>query len=114
MCCSCEDRRARRRLPAARAAPGGPQAAPAAQVMDLKLKVDGAECERDFYFDKLRDIEILCQTPGLSDIPVRPGDARAGRQGRCARHPGGARMSALQQQRNGVAEQRPMAPTTAP
>ncbi len=54
--------------------------------MDLKLKVDGAERERDFYFDKLRDIEILCQTPGLSDIPVRPGRARAGRQGRCARH----------------------------
>ncbi|KAK9836297.1 hypothetical protein WJX81_003297 [Elliptochloris bilobata] len=40
------------------------------QVMELKLKVDGAERERDFYFDKLRDIEILCQTPGLADIPV--------------------------------------------
>lgn len=41
------------------------------QVMELKLKVDNAERERDFYFDKLRDIEILCQTPGLADIPVR-------------------------------------------
>ena len=40
--------------------------------MELKLKVDNAERERDFYFDKLRDIEILCQTPGLADIPVRP------------------------------------------
>ena len=42
------------------------------QVMELKLKVDNAERERDFYFDKLRDIEILCQTPGLADIPVQP------------------------------------------
>ena len=44
----------------------------ARQVMELKLKVDNAERERDFYFDKLRDIEILCQTPGLADIPVQP------------------------------------------
>ena len=42
------------------------------QVTDLKLKVDNVERERDFYFDKLRDIEILCQTPELSAVPVRP------------------------------------------
>lgn len=32
------------------------------EVVDLKITVDGLECERDYYFRKLRDIEILCQT----------------------------------------------------
>lgn len=31
------------------------------QVLDLKLMVDGLEKERDFYFGKLRDIELICQ-----------------------------------------------------
>ncbi|XP_061375431.1 microtubule-associated protein RP/EB family member 1A-like isoform X2 [Gastrolobium bilobum] len=31
------------------------------QVTDLKLSVDQLEKERDFYFSKLRDIEIVCQ-----------------------------------------------------
>jgi len=40
------------------------------EVTELRLKVDTAERERDFYFDKLRDIEILCQAPELADVPV--------------------------------------------
>jgi RP/EB family microtubule-associated protein len=40
------------------------------QITELKLKTEAAERERDFYFDKLRDIEILCQAPELADVPV--------------------------------------------
>ncbi|XP_029452145.1 microtubule-associated protein RP/EB family member 3 isoform X1 [Rhinatrema bivittatum] len=31
------------------------------QLMELKVTVDGLEKERDFYFSKLRDIELICQ-----------------------------------------------------
>eukprot|EP00887_Chlorella_sp_A99_P001851 scaffold19.g1851.t1 len=40
------------------------------QLTELKLKVETVERERDFYFDKLRDIEVLTQAPELADIPI--------------------------------------------
>lgn len=40
------------------------------QITDLKLSVDHLEKERDFYFAKLRDVELLCQAPELEDLPV--------------------------------------------
>ncbi|XP_022137379.1 microtubule-associated protein RP/EB family member 1B [Momordica charantia] len=40
------------------------------EITDLKLSVDLLEKERDFYFAKLRDIEIFCQMPELEDLPM--------------------------------------------
>lgn len=38
--------------------------------MDLKMTVDGLEKERDFYFGKLRDIELICQEHENDNHPV--------------------------------------------
>uniref|UniRef100_A0A0D3AYD8 Protein ATEB1 homolog 2 n=1 Tax=Brassica oleracea var. oleracea TaxID=109376 RepID=A0A0D3AYD8_BRAOL len=40
------------------------------ELEDLKVSVDLLEKERDFYFTKLRDVEILCQTPEIDDLPI--------------------------------------------
>ena len=36
----------------------------------MKLTVEGLEKERDFYFGKLRDVEVLCQEHELTGGPV--------------------------------------------
>jgi RP/EB family microtubule-associated protein len=40
------------------------------QLLDLKLSVDGLEKERDFYFGKLREIELMCQEDGSEKNPL--------------------------------------------
>ncbi|XP_064364241.1 microtubule-associated protein RP/EB family member 3 isoform X1 [Dromaius novaehollandiae] len=43
------------------------------QLLDLKLTVDGLEKERDFYFSKLRDIELICQEHEHENSPIITG-----------------------------------------
>lgn len=41
-----------------------------AQLMEMKLTLEGMEKERDFYFGKLRDIELLCQDGNTDENPL--------------------------------------------
>ncbi|KAL5556929.1 hypothetical protein UlMin_039165 [Ulmus minor] len=52
------------------ASSGGPVPAYDEKITELKLSVDSLEKERDFYFAKLRDIEILCQSPEIGNLTV--------------------------------------------
>lgn len=55
-------------------ASAGPSIAAIAQLEEeiaaLRIQVETAERERDFYFDKLRDVEVVCQAPDLQDLPA--------------------------------------------
>ncbi|PKU27549.1 microtubule-associated protein rp eb family member 3 isoform x1 [Limosa lapponica baueri] len=53
--------------------PGADGSVSLLQLMDLKLTVDGLEKERDFYFSKLRDIELICQEHENENSPIITG-----------------------------------------
>ncbi len=38
-------------------------------MSELKLSVENLERERDFYYNKLREVEVLCQTHEEEQIP---------------------------------------------
>lgn len=38
-------------------------------MAELKLSVDGLEKERDFYFGKLREVEVFCQELEETTLP---------------------------------------------
>lgn len=44
--------------------------APAFQVNEWRVRAETYEKEKEFYYQKLRDIELLCQTPVIQDIEV--------------------------------------------
>mmetsp|Transcript_13995 Transcript_13995/g.30263 ORF Transcript_13995/g.30263 Transcript_13995/m.30263 type:complete len:275 (+) Transcript_13995:190-1014(+) len=53
--------------PAGKAAAGSELAA---QLAEMRSRAEAFEKEKDFYYSKLRDIELLCQTPTICEIPI--------------------------------------------
>mmetsp|Transcript_9602 Transcript_9602/g.23810 ORF Transcript_9602/g.23810 Transcript_9602/m.23810 type:complete len:266 (-) Transcript_9602:420-1217(-) len=41
-----------------------------AEVAELRAKLEEKEKEKDFYWSKLRDIELMCQTPKICEVEV--------------------------------------------
>ena len=70
------------RAPAApRSRPGGGGGASVAQIEELNaiileknLTIEGLEKERDFYFGKLRDIEVMAQEQEGATVESTPGE----------------------------------------
>ncbi|XP_069951391.1 microtubule-associated protein RP/EB family member 1 isoform X1 [Cherax quadricarinatus] len=59
------------------------------QLMDLRLTVSGLEKERDFYFGKLREIEVLCQDEGENnELISKILDILYATEDSCAENPG--------------------------
>ena len=50
-------------------ASGGQQQQLALEVTELKLSVENLERERDFYYSKLREVEVLCQEHEGQNLP---------------------------------------------
>lgn len=42
----------------------------AAELAEARGVIDLLDKEKTFYYSKLRDIELLCQTPKISDVPI--------------------------------------------
>ena len=50
-------------------APSASESAMALEVTELKMSVENLERERDFYYSKLREVEVLCQTHEGQEVP---------------------------------------------
>lgn len=57
------------RVPSAQSARGPNAAQLELEVTELKCNIDNLECERDFYYSKLREIEVLCQEHEAEEVP---------------------------------------------
>jgi RP/EB family microtubule-associated protein len=55
--------------PAARMVQGGGSEL-AVQLAEVRATLDMVEKEKQFYYSKLRDVELLCQTPTVNELPI--------------------------------------------
>ena len=39
-------------------------------MLQVRTQLDLLDKEKQFYYSKLRDVELLCQTPTVNEIPV--------------------------------------------